>query len=237
MADEQQIESSKLYDLIDWAHKNRHKLTVGVGAVAGVAIAVAVFNWRSNENERAANRALLTLPAATATSEALLKVSTDYPGTLAGQRAALLGASQLFNSGKFDEARAAFSQVAAEAATATLLASAEYGVATSLDALGKRAEAAAKYQEVITRFSEEAVGPLSKLGLGRIHEAEGRHEAAFRLYQELGSNGPYDPWSAEANERRQELLSKHPELAKALPTAAPVALPGATAPGVVEPKI
>jgi predicted negative regulator of RcsB-dependent stress response len=237
MAEEQQIESSKLYDLIDWAHKNRHKLTLGVGAVAGIGIAVAIFTWRSNENESAANRALLAIPAATATSDALLKVSSDYPGTIAGQRAALLGASHLFNAGKFAEAQAAFSKVATDAANATLLASAEYGVATSLDALGKRAEAAAKYQEVISQFGEEAVGPLAKLGLGRIHETEGRHEAAFRLYQELGASGPYDPWAAEANERRQELLAKHPDLAKSLPTAAPVALPGATTPGVVEPKI
>lgn len=229
-----QSESNKLYDLIDWAHRNRQKLILGVGAVAGIGLALAVTAWRRSENEAAANRALLAVPgvvvtsssAAPPTSEALLKVASEHSGTTAAARAELLGATRLFGEGKFAEAQTAFTRLAEHSSLPSIQAAAAYGLGASLDAQGKRAEAASKYQEVISQFPEETVAPQAKLALGRIHSAEGRNEAAYRLYQDLANAGPYDPWAAEANERRQELLAQFPDLAKSVPTAAPVALPG-----------
>jgi tetratricopeptide (TPR) repeat protein len=230
----QPIESTKIYDLLNWAHTNRRTITLVVGITAGLGIAVALMSWRRSENELAANRTLFATPgivvaAATtqpAKAETLLKIASDYQGTAAGNRAELLGSTRLFSEGKFAEAFAGFDQLATAAGNPSLRATATYGAAACLDAQGKRSEALARYQEVVSQFPDEPVAPQAKLALGRIHEAEGRHEAAFRLYQELGAAGPYDPWSAEANERRQELLAQFPDLAKNIPAVAPLALPG-----------
>lgn len=240
-----QIESSKLYDFLDWAHRNRQKLILGVGAVAAVGIAIGVTMWRHNENETAANRELLDVPGAIvasastppASAESLLKVAADYPGTVAGDRAILLGADRLFSEGKFAEAQTAFARLSGSESSPSLQAAASYGVAVCLDALGKRTEAASKYQEVISQFSEDTVAPQAKLALGRIHTAEGHNDAAYRLYQDLSSGGPYDPWAAEANERRQELLAQFPDLAKSAPSAAPIGLPGSSPETVPAPKL
>jgi TolA-binding protein len=240
-----QIESSKLYDLLDWAHTNRRMIIGVVGVAAGIGIAVAVVSWRKGENEIAATKALFSVPGAVvaaastppASADALLKVASDYAGTPAANRADILGATRLYSEGRFTDALASFERLAGSANNNSLQAIATYGVASSLDALGKRSEASAKYSEVISQFPDEPVAPQAKLALGRIEVAEGRQEAAFRLYQELANAGPYDPWSAEANERRQELLTQFPDLAKSIPTAAPLALPGLSPEPAPAPKL
>jgi TolA-binding protein len=236
MEEARQAESTKLYDYLDKAYRNRKEIGIGVAIVAAVAIAAAIYSWRQGENEIAANHALLTVPGAysgpataLAVPDGFLKVAGDFPGTAAGARAELLAANILFKQGKYAEAQAAYAKVAAIDSQPALQAQAEYGVAACLDSTGKASEAAAKYQDVITRFPNDTVSSLAKLGQARIHEAQGKNDLALRLYEELGRAGQYDPWAAEAGERRQELVSKHPELLKTLPSvSAPGMIPSLT---------
>jgi hypothetical protein len=66
----------------------------------------------------------------------------------------------------------------------------------------------------------------AKLTLARLYEESNQPQQALTYYAELArvlNQNPYDPWAAEARERAQLLASKHPELMKALTSAAPSA--------------
>jgi hypothetical protein len=60
----------------------------------------------------------------------------------------------------------------------------------------------------------------AKLTLARLFESQNKPEEALKLYEDLArSQNPYDPWAAEASERREQLLQKFPNLRPA-PAAA-----------------
>ena len=102
--------------------------------------------------------------------------------------------------------------------------------AACLEAEGKSADAIQKYQSIISAYPSDIniTGP-AKLTLARLYEQANRPDQALTFYSELArSQNPYDPWAAEARERGELLLAKHPELrrAEAAPAAAaPAPLP------------
>ena len=100
---------------------------------------------------------------------------------------------------------------------APLVPQAKVGVAACLEGEGKIPEAAQKYQELISAYPSEPniVSPV-KLTLARLDEQLNKPEQALQYYMDLARiQNPYDPWSAEARERGEMLLLKHPELQKA----------------------
>lgn len=233
-------ESTSMYDFLAWIDANRRNIVLGVVLVGGLFTAFAVFTWWKGEKELNANAALLALPGSTlganatnATADSFFKVAADYSGTESAARAQLIGAQTFYNQGKFAEAQAAFAKVADVTEFSSVKAAAAYGVAASLDAQGKQTEALAQYVDVANRFASEGVASLAKLSQARIHEAAGRNDQALRIYEELGRNAQTDFWGQEAQSRRQDLLSRHPELEKSLPAVvtpaagAPLAVPAA----------
>jgi tetratricopeptide (TPR) repeat protein len=140
----------------------------------------------------------------------------------------LLGAEALFTEGKYPEAHEQFSKFINDNPASALLPQAKIGVAASLEAEGKIQESAQKYQEVVTSYPTEAniVSP-AKLTLARLYEAQNKFESALTYYSDLARiNNPYDPWVAEARERGEDLLARHPELRKQ-----PAAPPAGAQPG------
>ena len=100
----------------------------------------------------------------------------------------------------------------------------------ALDAQGKPTEALAQYADVANRYPAEGVASLAKISQGRIHEAAGRNDQALTIYDSLARNIATDIWAQEAQSRRQDLLARHPELAKTLPA---VVIPSAAAPAPI----
>jgi tetratricopeptide (TPR) repeat protein len=102
------------------------------------------------------------------------------------------------------------------------------GVAASVEAQGRNSEAIQKYQELISAFpSDLNIVTPAKLTLARLFEEENKPQQALTFYSELARiQNPYDPWAAEARERGQLLVAKHPELrkAEAAPAPAPFSL-------------
>jgi predicted negative regulator of RcsB-dependent stress response len=223
------IESTERYlKLLAWLHANRKKLIIGAGVVAAVALAAGVMSWQKGEAETDANTQLLNTPLATPSGNRmvpaqpgpLLNLAKEYPDTSAGEYAELLGAESLFTEGKYPEAHEEFSKFIDQYPDSALLSQAKVGLAACLEGEGKISEAAQKYQELISTYSSEAniVSP-AKLTLARLDETQNRPEQALTYYEELARiNNPYDPWAAEARERGQLLLMKHPELRKAPPS-------------------
>jgi tetratricopeptide (TPR) repeat protein len=154
-----------------------------------------------------------------------LEVAQEYPGTAAGEYAQLLAADLLFNQAKYPEASQQFSDFIDNHPESTLVPQAKVGVAASLEAQGKTADAIAKYHDIIVMYpSEMSIVSPAKLTLARLYEEDNKPELAFNYYAELTrllSQNPYDPWGAEARERAQLLVAKHPELLKSQTSAAP----------------
>ena len=230
-------ESTTVYDMMAWIDANRRNIVLGVVLVLGLAATFAVYAWWKGENELKANGALLGLPgsslgmaATNANPESFFKVASDYAGTESAVRAQVIGAQTLYNQGKFAEAQAAFAKVGDSTEFDSIKATAAYGVAASLDALGKTNDALAQYADVANRYPTQGVASLAKISQGRIHEAAGRNDQALRIYEELSRNVASDIWAQEAQSRRQDLLTRHPELAKTLPA---VATPPAAAPAPI----
>lgn len=230
-------ESTSMYDFLAWIDANRRNIVLGAVLVVGMFAAFAVYTWWKGENELKANAALLALPgsslgaaATNANAESFFKVAADYAGTETAVRAQLIGAQTLYNQGKFAEAQAAFAKVGDSTEFTSIKATAVYGMAACFDAQGKATEALNGYTDVANRFPTEGIASLAKLSQARIHEAGGRNDQALRIYDDLVRNIATDMWASEAQARRQDLLGRHPELAKSLPA---VVTPSVSAPAPI----
>jgi predicted negative regulator of RcsB-dependent stress response len=236
------------YRILSWVHERRKPLLVGVGAVVAVGLIVGLMSWSKTQKAENADAKLFEIPIGTAQSptvlapspSAFLDIAKEYPNTSAAEYASLLGAEQFFTSGNYTESQRAFSQFATDYPDSPLISQAKMGVAACLEAQGKNSEALQKYQEIISAYASELnVSEPAKLTMARLYEQENRPDQALTFYSELArSQNPYDPWAAEARERGELLLAKHPELRKTeqqapapgSATAAPAAKSAAPAP-------
>jgi outer membrane protein assembly factor BamD (BamD/ComL family) len=164
-------------------------------------------------------------------------VAAAHPGTGAGGRALLLAADAFFRDGKFSEAQAQFEAFLREHPENPLAPFAALGVAASMDSMNKTNEALAAYKDLLSRFAGSTVTAQAKLGLARLYEGRGEPAQALKFYDELTRPNVQSTWSSEAAMWREQLLSRHPELAKTNAPASPSAgtnvsglvLPGVTA--------
>jgi tetratricopeptide (TPR) repeat protein len=228
-------QSMDFYRIANWFYdsKNRQKVIIGAVIVFVIGAIIAIVIWKNDKTEADANAALMALPStfgtgagyAHPTAGALEQISKEYPNTSAGEQAEILAASVLFTDGKYSDAEQAFKKFLTDHANSPLAAQAHLGVAASLEASGKAPEAITKYQEVIAKFPNDAyIASPAKLTLARLYEEQNKADQALRYYDELARiPDPRDPWAAEAKDRREALLAKHPELRPAPPAATPAA--------------
>ena len=87
------------------------------------------------------------------------------------------------------------------------------GIASSLDAQGKSAEAITKYEEIKRRYEKSPVIEDTKLSLARLYEAQ-KPEDAYKIYDELTKGMPGSRVAMEASMRQEDLLKARPELVK-----------------------
>jgi predicted negative regulator of RcsB-dependent stress response len=228
-------ESVDFDNLMAWLHYNWKPVAIGAGAVAVLLVGFALHNWNKNQNEAKANAELFAMPSLVGANnktevraENFQKIADEFPNTSVAQRAELIAAGVLFTDGKFAEAEKEFTKFLNADRDNSLQAQAAVGVAASLEAQNKIGEATAKYQELIAKYSGENVVSPGKLTLARLLESQNKGEEALKLYDDLLRNpNPYDPWSAEARERRELLLQKFPSLKSKPAMAAPTVSPNA----------
>lgn len=211
-----------MVSLMAWIEVNKTRLLIA-GAVAIVLIAVvAIVVQQQARKEVAASEALSDIrvpysPGATAapdTANLLLKMSQAHQGTRAAARALLISGSILFSEKNYDEAQKRYSLLLQEYPGNPWVADATFGIAVSLEAQGKSAEALAKYEDVRKRFATSTVVNDSKLAIARLYEASNKAEDAFKLYEEVAAAGANTTLGTEAKFRQEELLRLRPELAK-----------------------
>lgn len=216
--------------LMTWLELNKKRLAMAAVIAIAIGGVYYVVNYFRTQRETEASQALSVLRAGSAFSEragggtkasAYQQIAQKYAGTSAADEAALLAAGALFAEGQYEPARAEFATFLQSHDRGDLGAAAAYGVAASLESLKKTDEAVAAYQNVSARFPGTGQAAQAKLAVARLFEAKSQPDKAYEIYQELVRPTAMTLWSQEANQRREELVRKFPQLAM---TNAPAAV-------------
>lgn len=227
MQPETSTDSWNFDNFLTWLYENRKVVGIAAAAVVVAIAGVSFYSWKKTNDETKANEALFALPSlvgvgaktAELRPEAFQKIAGEYPATQAAERAELIAAGILFTDGKYVDAQRAFAKFLESREGSALQSQAALGVAASLEAQGKIPEAVTKYQEVISKYPGENIVAPAKLTLARLLETQNKPAEALKFYDDLTrTQNPYDPWAAEAGERREQLLQKNPGLKKVAPT-------------------
>ena len=225
-----------MISLMAWIEVNKKRLMIG-GAIALVVIAVvSIVVQQQARKEVTASEALsdIRVPytagaaADPETANALFKMAQAHKGTRAAARALLISGSILFSERNYDEAQKRYNLLLQEYPGNPWAADGTFGIAVSLEAQGKSAEALAKYEDVRKRFASSTVINDTKLAIARLYEASNKAEDAFKLYEEVATAGANTTLGTEAKFRQEELLRLRPELAKLnapIPPPAPTFTP------------
>jgi tetratricopeptide (TPR) repeat protein len=224
-----------------WFETNKKQAVGGTLAVAAVILVILFVVYQREQKEANASQALslvamsqMTSGGTPAAPEAYLKVATEYPDSSAAARAVLLAAGGYFTQARYDQAKAQFERFLREfrgnSAYGDLQGEALLGVAASLEADGKLAEATTAYKDLVDHHPGDHVVPQARFALARLYEAQGKLELARDAYQQAASANFYGGILAdEAGMKYQELITRHPELAPkpaaSLSTPAPAPTP------------
>ncbi|HEX3720838.1 MAG TPA: tetratricopeptide repeat protein [Verrucomicrobiae bacterium] len=213
------------YKAMAWFHANQKRLIFVVIVVVAIGLVLGIMSWNKQREEADANKQFFELPVGSGPGAApvaapspstYLDLASQYPNTTAGEYSVLLGAEALFEAGKYPESQSEFSKFIDDHPDSPLVSQASVGVAACLEAEGKLPEAIQKYQAIISgNPNDPQITAPAKLTLARLYDESNRPDQAMSLYADLArSQNPNDPWAAEARERGQLLLARHPELMK-----------------------
>lgn len=222
MSDVVQEQQGPGFDLVTWFEVNKRPVVWGLGLV--VAAIAGTMIWRSQQQARleASSGALLAVTTAHKQGipvAELDKVIQAHPGTAAAAQASLLAGKELFQQGKYADARARFEAAGGAGASDEVSAAAQYGLAACLDAEGKLNEALERYQRVADFPGGKHLAGLARVTAARILESQGKHKEALAAYDAV-LRSPMSASAQEASQLRTALLRQHPDLVPA-PTNAP----------------
>ncbi len=214
-------DADPMLHVLAWIEVNRSRLLGGLAAVIALFGVVYLYRHMASEREAAANSALLnlrpkpSLPDSQPKASDYIAVAERHASTSVAPRARLIAAGTLYTDSKYTEAQAEFEKVLASVRSGPVAAQAEFGIAASLDALDKPDLAVTKYQEIISKYPDDSVAGQSRLALARIQESRKQPEAALHLYDQLLGDKESGPFSQQAQQQRDELVRRNPQLAAA----------------------
>jgi len=215
-------QSTRFYEWVAWFHANQKRVFVGAAAVIVVAVVAIVFVYYQSRKEVSASEALSEVrvplnpgaPLPPGTASNYLLIAKEHAGTKAAARALLLAAGAYYAEGNYPEATNLFQRLAKEYPDSPWQAQAALGIASALETMKKIPEAVAQYDKVRRLYASDPVVDDAKLGLARMYEAQGNFTNAFQLYSDLVQANRFSGLGSEAGMKMEELLQKHPELAK-----------------------
>jgi len=199
------------FKLWPWIEDNKKRIVV---AIAIIIVAATVFYFVSSQREQRQIDAGKAMTDAVIANEGnqladnYLKISANYPATLAGNRALLQAAAALFAAGRYADAQAQFQKFLDAHPDGASSDQAALGVAASLDAQGKEDPAVAAYQRVVNSSSDTMTVSVAKIATARIYESEGKLKEALAFYEDVARANPNGSLGSEAALRAMELKTK-----------------------------
>jgi predicted negative regulator of RcsB-dependent stress response len=225
----QDAPANYFFKLWPWFEANRNRIIGGVGVIVVAAGLISYYSWQRDQKEMVAGKALTqvirSIPRNATTgqqADLYLKISTDYQGTSAGQRALLQGAAMLFAAGRYADAQAQFQKFLDVHPGSFFAGQAALGVATSLDAQGKTDLAAGVYQRIINSYSDTVAVDSARFALAQINERQGKFAEAVNLYEAIVRYNPNGSLGSEAGLRLMELKMKLPSASPSTAPASPI---------------
>ncbi len=160
--------------------RRRELMTLGAVALVVVAGLIAYFAWRSTTEDKAA--ALL------ADADAVLEAQVVTPAPPAPGQTAPKPPAGTYPSeqAKLEAALPKLEAVYTRYPGTKSGIAARYYAANSLAAMGRRADAEKRYQEVIDKGS--VYGQMARLGLAELLSTGGQHDRAITIYKELSAD-------------------------------------------------
>ncbi len=223
--------SAGFYNFLGWLETNKQRVAMGVAALFFVGAVIGFFVWRSGQKEIDAEEALssVRMPFGPSqqpepgTAEALIKVAEEYPDTSAAAKARLRAGTVYFDQGNYVKAQEQFDKYLRTHGETPWVPQAVYGIAASLEAQGKTAEAIAKYTNFVGTYSSDPAVDQARLTLARLYDQTQRPDLALDILNKLvsGQQGGFGPGGSEAQQRIAELYAKHPALRPAMPSNPP----------------
>jgi TolA-binding protein len=159
------------------AHQRRIQAIV-ISVIALVVIVAAVLFWRGRQADRGGEQLGIALAMldATIAPAPTIPGATQAPGTFPTEQA------------RAEAALAAFQQVATEFPNTDAGLAARYHAAGELMSLGRPAEAAQAFREVIAQAGSSSIyRPMARMGLAEAQATAGEHEQAIQVLSELSA--------------------------------------------------
>jgi TolA-binding protein len=176
---------TSLHDTFTRIEEHRRQVLWAIVALVVIAVAAGgVIWWRQDVHAKAATllaeaqvvaEAPVAPPAPPATTGTTTPAPAPTPGSYPTERAKLEAALP-----KFLAAANAYPSSGPGLA-------ARYSAASTLVALGRPADAAARYQEVIDRAGSDIYSRMARLGLARVQAQQGKYDAAIGTYKEMAA--------------------------------------------------
>jgi tetratricopeptide (TPR) repeat protein len=191
----------------------RHRFHIAIGVLAALVLfALAYYhNLRSHQKVSEAALALYEAekirdPAERA--DALLKVNKGFGGTPSAALAGYQRADLLYEQGKYDDARQAFSDFLKRHPNHASALAAREALGYCYESLGQWKEAATHYENLWRSHSAAPVGKRITYRLGLCYERLGETAKAIEAYRKTLELLPDSLWADYAAERLASLGEK-----------------------------
>lgn len=202
-------------EFLAWLETNKRQLIYGLAAVLAACVFIYILRFNRAESEMSASNELFILESKLDSGEGLKAsefsvITREHGGTSAGRHALLFAAEKLYSEGKFESAKASFSEFLKVEKDATFRAVAEFGIAACDEADGNSEAAAKVYARLASR--DDVIGVRALLAQGILSERKGKVEDAKQIYQKVRDSKLASHWAREAGQRFDKMMAAHPEL-------------------------
>jgi predicted negative regulator of RcsB-dependent stress response len=205
-------DATTVYLLKLWPWFEENKKAIIAGSV--IVIIVAFFFWfstvQSEQKQIEAGQAVsqLLVSRTGESSDGYLKIASDYPGTIAGQRAMLAAATLLFDQGNYADAQTQFQHYIDAHPDGQFFTQALLGNAASLAAQGQLDQAVTAYQRVLNSANRSPELAAAKFAIAGIEESQGHLGDAVTYYEDVAGSDTVGPLGAEARQRLMDLRAE-----------------------------
>jgi len=190
----------------DWLEENSKYLFMGLAAIVLVAAAIIYFNYAQEKSEKNAS---VDLARATRTLETgdyqnaiaqLSSIVDNYGSSTSGTMARLYLANALFQTKEYNNAEKNYAKfISRFSGDEYLLAAAQGGIAASLQARKKWAEAAKAYEKAAEKY-DSVLAPGFYIQAARCYTSLGDDRKAKSLYNKVIEEFP------QATEKEEALM-------------------------------